>query len=104
MVKNKGLCDANSTLPLTESLLMVDEVNSLPQTTDDANEAVKNKLESVLKKGTNFTKLRHTYNGASTYLLSKCKEYFNYACITSASVEQSFSQYKRCNPFNHGKA
>ncbi|XP_018576980.1 uncharacterized protein LOC108915438 [Anoplophora glabripennis] len=95
----KGLHDAieklqNSALSLAESLQIVDDIGStLHAIKDVKNDCVVEKWESVLKKNSDFIKLREIWGGASTDTLSECREYFNYACVTSVDVEHSFSQY-----------
>lgn len=98
--KYEGLCDAiqrleNSALPLKESLQIVDDVNNLLQAANDAKTSrVLKKFNSVLTKNSDFATLRQICNGVSTHPLTLFREHFNYACITSADVERSFSQYK----------
>ncbi|KAJ8954515.1 hypothetical protein NQ318_000747 [Aromia moschata] len=57
---------------------------------DALNEPVKSEFESVLKKDSCCTKLRQICDSASTDPLSECKEYFNYACITSVVFRCTF--------------
>ncbi|KAJ8954313.1 hypothetical protein NQ318_005899 [Aromia moschata] len=85
----------DTALPLAQSLQIVDDVNTLLQTISDSiNENVREKCDRVLKTNPDFITLRQIYDGVSTVPFSECRDLFNYACITSVDVEQSFSKYK----------
>lgn len=88
----------NTTLSFADSLQIVDEVNRLLNTIDDAkNERIKEKFASVLEEDAGFTRLRNICDGTVSECsdpLCEFKDNFKYACITSVDMEQSFSKYK----------
>lgn len=77
-----------------ESVQILDDVKTLLHSINKKNYIVTRKFESVLKKDTNFSRLRQVCEGNSTDPVNKFKDYFNYACITSLDVERSFSRYR----------
>ncbi|KAJ8952199.1 hypothetical protein NQ318_022649 [Aromia moschata] len=84
----------NGALSLVESLQILDEVDTLLHTIDDArNDRVLEEFESV-KKDSDFITLKQISDGVSTNPLTEFKECFNYACVTSTDVERSFTKYK----------
>lgn len=85
-----------TSLSLSESLQIVDDVKTMLQTLNDDNGIrVRDKLHSVLEKNPDFDRLRHIYSdSADTDALKIFKDHFNYTNITSVDAERSFSAYK----------
>ncbi|XP_018566368.1 uncharacterized protein LOC108907258 isoform X1 [Anoplophora glabripennis] len=87
----------NSALSFADSVQILDEVNRLLNTIDDAkNECVREKFASVLEEDAGFTRLRQICDGTVSECsdpLYEFKDHFKYACITSIDVEWSFSKY-----------
>ncbi|GJQ81798.1 hypothetical protein Trydic_g340 [Trypoxylus dichotomus] len=97
----KGVVEAveklqNPSLPLVESLQIVDNVQSSLRAINDAkNNRVRTKFDSILKEDLDFARLRQMCGVfVSTDSLNNCNDCFNYANITSLDVECSFSSYK----------